>query len=94
MARELARPGRRARGGGGAGGRSGAGGGGAGGVPGRRAGRARPGVRGGRWLGSGELGFADGVEVGDAGLVRDGAVEADPAPAAVELEGGEHVVEP
>src|SRR5215472_8752084 len=41
-----------------------------------------------------EFGFADGVEAGDAGFVRDGAVETDPGPAAVELEGGEHVVEP
>src|SRR5207302_734473 len=41
-----------------------------------------------------EFGFADGLEVRDAGGVRDGAVEADAPPAAVELEGGEHVVEP
>src|SRR6516225_8297652 len=43
---------------------------------------------------SAELGFADGLEVRDAGLVRDGAVEADPRPAAVELQGREHVAEP
>src|SRR5207244_12703428 len=41
-----------------------------------------------------EFGFADGLEVRHAGGVRDGAVEPDTGPAAVELEGGEHVVEP
>src|SRR6185312_3003106 len=41
-----------------------------------------------------EFGFADGLEVREAGGVRDGAVETDAPPAAVELEGGEHVVEP
>src|SRR5258705_13695524 len=41
-----------------------------------------------------EFGFADGLEVRDAGGVRDGAGEADGGPAAVELESGEHVVEP
>src|ERR1700748_3873051 len=44
--------------------------------------------------GSAEFGFADGLEVGHAGGVFDGAVESDAGPAAVELEGGEHVVEP
>src|SRR5690349_20721320 len=51
-------------------------------------------VRGAGRGASAEFGFADGLEVRDAGGVRDGAVEADAPPAAVELEGGEHVVEP
>ena len=58
------------------------------------AGRGRAGRGGMGRRGSAEFGFADGLEVGDAGGVRDGAVEADAGPAAVELEGGEHVVEP
>src|SRR2546423_4729874 len=66
-----------------------------------RAGEGRgPGVARAPWCagrvgaGSTEFGFADGLEVGHAGGVGDGAVEADARPATVELEGGEHVVEP
>ena len=43
---------------------------------------------------SGEVGVADGLEVGDAGVVADGAGEADAGVAAVVLERREHVVEP
>jgi len=50
-----------------------------------RAGWAAGGMGAAGWGASAEFGFADGLEVRHAGGVRDGAVEADAGPAAVEL---------